>query len=125
MLEILMLLTLSFSVFCEEQLQFSADKTGQKFLSGESLRHKVEALDPKKISQKLRGELLLVDYKVGEFGTSKLVTVINRIVIYKNKVIIDAPYRYLGDSDPKWVIDETNRLIKIKDPVAGSRTVNY
>lgn len=85
---------------------------------------------PKFIKSYEDGPLEIIEYYAGEFGTSNIYKVYNRIVLLKksNKVLIRKSYMYEGadkDEQPQWSFDLEKRKIKVIDPTGLDETIDY
>lgn len=81
---------------------------------------------PKIISVKTHKDLNIIEYYSGSYGTSDVLDIHNRIVLYKGKRVLDAPFRYINKKEQAiWKIDHKNKTIEVTDPHGLNQKVKF
>ena len=124
-----LLLIFSFSSLLFAKTRYQVKKIDDSFLlvsEGKKFKLKYNQ-KPKIESVKEKDGITIVEYFSGEFGTSNVFKISNRMIINnKNKqIIIDAPYKYEKLKNPKWIIDTKNKKINVYDPNSIDQKKSY
>jgi hypothetical protein len=81
---------------------------------------------PKIIKVSTDRSLTLVQYYSGSYGTSDIFKIENLIILQNDKVLIDAPFKYLNKKlQPKWNIDHGKKMIEVSDSLDRDRKVHF
>lgn len=81
---------------------------------------------PRLVSVKQAKGLDIIEYYSGSYGTSDVVEIHNRIVLYNGRKIIDAPFKYLNKKEQTvWNINHKNKIIEVTDPYGLNQKVKF
>jgi len=123
------LLIFSFSSLLFAKAQYEVKKIDDKFvLVSEKNKFQLKYNGkPKFESVTVKDGITIIEYYSGEFGTSKIFKISNRMIINNNnnELIIDAPYKYENQENPKWIIDTKKKKIIISDPNGIDQKKSY
>lgn len=124
LLKLFIIFAVNFSLFASDNFVILKSKDSYS-LSKSKFKYELTYSGVPKILKVSKVKSLdIIDYYSGSFGTTDILKINNRVVIKNNKVIIDAPYKYVNKSvQPVWVIDHAKGFIEIKDPIGTNQKV--